>query len=51
MAGFYFSRIEINRAHLKKEILVQNQGGSEYQTGGASEANAYRGKYCSVLRT
>ncbi len=26
-------------------ILVQGQGGREYQTGGASEANALRGKY------
>jgi len=42
------------RSYLKKRILVQNdaklmpivvQGGREYPTGGASGANAYRGKY------
>jgi len=47
------------RTYLKKRILVQNdaklmpivvQGGCEYQTGGASEANAYRGKYFSISR-
>jgi len=41
-------------------ILVQNdaklmpnvvQGGREYQTGGASEASALRGKYSSISRT
>jgi len=26
------------------------QGGREYQTGGASEANAYRGKYASISK-
>jgi len=36
---------QIDRTYLKKRILVQNQGGREYQTGGASEANALRGKY------
>jgi hypothetical protein len=38
------------RTYLKKRILIQNQGGREYQTGGASEANAFRGKYSSILR-
>jgi hypothetical protein len=33
------------RTYLKKRILVQNQGGREYPTGSASEANARRGKY------
>jgi hypothetical protein len=28
------------RSYLKKRILVQDQGGREYQTGGASAANA-----------
>jgi len=41
----------IIRTYLKKRILVQNQGGREYQTGGASEANALRGKYSSISRT
>jgi outer membrane lipoprotein-sorting protein len=33
------------RSSLKKRILVQDQGGREFQPGGASEANAHRGKY------
>jgi len=46
--------------YLKNRILVQNdakripnvvQGGREYQPGGASEANAYRGEYDSISRT
>jgi len=39
------------RTYLKKRILVQNQGGCEYQPGGASKANAYCGKYFSISRT
>ena len=38
------------RSHLKKRILVQGQGGRNIQTGGASEANALRGKYSSISR-
>jgi len=30
--------------------LVQGQGGREIQTGGASEANALRGKYWCISR-
>jgi hypothetical protein len=32
-------------SHLEKRILAQGQGGRELQPGGASEANALRGKY------
>ncbi|MCP3955653.1 MAG: hypothetical protein GY697_26055 [Desulfobacterales bacterium] len=35
----------IIKSYLKNRILVQGQGGREYQTGGAREANAHRGKY------
>jgi hypothetical protein len=34
----------------QNRVLVQGQGECAVQTGGASEANALRGKYYSVFR-
>ncbi|CAD7846303.1 MAG: hypothetical protein [Olavius algarvensis Delta 4 endosymbiont] len=40
--------VGFDRSYLKNRILVQNQGDREIYPGGASAANALRGKYCSV---